>query len=363
MLAKQLSSLVASSLVVVVDLCQQIRTIDRPINEFKQRCQVHDSRRDSPLSKESRLSKSDYKSYGRWIFGRLLCHLVAYAQGTSVYISTLTLTSIAIDRFFVIIYPFQPRMKLSTCLLIIAIIWVFSLLVTLPYGIYMTHNTLESTHYCEENWPSEKFRQLLAYNRHHLGVQSAGHSTLRYIHDAQHAREHTLLCLHIIAIIWVFSLLVTLPYGIYMTHNTLESTHYCEENWPSEKFRQLLAYNRHHLGVQSAGPLPYGIYMTHNTLESTHYCEEGLQKFRQLLAYNRHHLGVQSAGHSTLRYIHDAQHAREHTLLCLHIIAIIWVFSLLVTLPYGIYMTHNTLESTHYCEENWPSEKFRQVRV
>ncbi|XP_046667428.1 prolactin-releasing peptide receptor [Homalodisca vitripennis] len=101
-----------------------------------------------------------YSFLGRWIFGRLLCHLVAYAQGTSVYISTLTLTSIAIDRFFVIIYPFQPRMKLSTCLLIIAIIWVFSLLVTLPYGIYMTHNTLESTHYCEENWPSEKFRQV-----------------------------------------------------------------------------------------------------------------------------------------------------------------------------------------------------------
>jgi len=50
-----------------------------------------------------------YSFLGQWIFGRVLCHLVAYAQGTSVYISTLTLTSIAIDRFFVIIYPFQVR--------------------------------------------------------------------------------------------------------------------------------------------------------------------------------------------------------------------------------------------------------------
>jgi hypothetical protein len=48
-----------------------------------------------------------YSFLGQWIFGRVLCHLVAYAQGTSVYISTLTLTSIAIDRFFVIIYPFH----------------------------------------------------------------------------------------------------------------------------------------------------------------------------------------------------------------------------------------------------------------
>ncbi|XP_054289830.1 prolactin-releasing peptide receptor-like isoform X2 [Macrosteles quadrilineatus] len=100
-----------------------------------------------------------YSFLGRWIFGRVLCHMVAYAQGTSVYISTLTLTSIAIDRFFVIIYPFQPRMKLSTCLCIIVIIWVFSLLVTLPYGIYMNHRSLEGRYYCEEDWPSEKFRQ------------------------------------------------------------------------------------------------------------------------------------------------------------------------------------------------------------
>jgi len=50
-----------------------------------------------------------YSFLGRWIFGQILCHLVTYAQGTSVYISTLTLTSIAIDRYFVIIHPFQVR--------------------------------------------------------------------------------------------------------------------------------------------------------------------------------------------------------------------------------------------------------------
>lgn len=53
-----------------------------------------------------------YSFLGQWIFGQWLCHLVAYAQGTSVYISTLTLTSIAIDRFFVIIYPFHVSFPL-----------------------------------------------------------------------------------------------------------------------------------------------------------------------------------------------------------------------------------------------------------
>lgn len=141
-----------------------------------------------------------YTFMGRWAFGSTLCHLVSYAQGCSIYISTLTLTSIAIDRYFVIIYPFHPRMKLSTCIGIIVTIWVVSLLATLPYGMYMTMTMSEvagsdrpllnatsvgmaspdatsaaqaymqfssadddveqSVCVCEEYWPSEQYRKV-----------------------------------------------------------------------------------------------------------------------------------------------------------------------------------------------------------
>ncbi|XP_075210480.1 short neuropeptide F receptor [Lycorma delicatula] len=105
-----------------------------------------------------------YTFANTWMFGRALCHLVAYAQGTSVYISTLTLTSIAIDRFVVIIHPFKPRMKLSTCLSIILLIWIFSMCATLPYGIYMHHGPMKGhedrVFICDENWPSESLRQV-----------------------------------------------------------------------------------------------------------------------------------------------------------------------------------------------------------
>ncbi|CAH1132355.1 unnamed protein product [Ceutorhynchus assimilis] len=102
-----------------------------------------------------------YTLLGKWIFGSVICHLVPYAQGASVYISTLTLMSIAIDRYFVIIYPFHPRMKLSTCVIIIIIIWVFAIVVTSPYGIYMKHmkdSENNGRYYCEENWPVEQWR-------------------------------------------------------------------------------------------------------------------------------------------------------------------------------------------------------------
>ncbi|KAH8419525.1 hypothetical protein KR222_004073 [Zaprionus bogoriensis] len=134
-----------------------------------------------------------YTFMGRWAFGRTLCHLVSYAQGCSIYISTLTLTSIAIDRYFVIIYPFHPRMKLSTCIGIIVSIWVVSLLATLPYGMYMkmtegsdSNNATQLANetsagvdmgdatsaaqaymqltsadaVCEENWPAEQYRKV-----------------------------------------------------------------------------------------------------------------------------------------------------------------------------------------------------------
>nr|XP_045589307.1 prolactin-releasing peptide receptor-like [Procambarus clarkii] len=103
-----------------------------------------------------------YTFMGQWMFGRLLCHLVTMAQGTSVYVSTLTLMSIAIDRFFVIIYPFRPRLRLSICYLIIISIWLFSISATLPYALYVRQVEYQDRYYCEELWPSESIRQVFS---------------------------------------------------------------------------------------------------------------------------------------------------------------------------------------------------------
>ncbi|XP_057366898.1 prolactin-releasing peptide receptor-like [Daphnia carinata] len=95
-----------------------------------------------------------------WIFGKILCHLVAYSQGTSVYVSTLTLTSIAIDRFFVILYPFRPRMKMTTCWITICAIWLVALCATLPYGIFVDIRVIGNVTYCEESWTLDSDRQI-----------------------------------------------------------------------------------------------------------------------------------------------------------------------------------------------------------
>ncbi|XP_055907915.1 prolactin-releasing peptide receptor [Eupeodes corollae] len=145
-----------------------------------------------------------YTFMGRWAFGKTLCHLVSFAQGCSIYISTLTLTSIAIDRYFVIIYPFHPRMKLSTCIAIIVSIWVISLLATLPYGMYMKV-------VAEDTSPAPTTL------RPATGLENSTvpHSSSRYPISA-----------------WTFAF-----------ENTTSSSSmvptYCEENWPSEQYRKV----------------------------------------------------------------------------------------------------------------------------
>lgn len=99
-----------------------------------------------------------YTILQKWIFGEFLCHTVAFLQCFCVYLSTLTLTSIAIDRFFVIVYPFRPRMKVYTCLLILLLIWISSCLLTAPYGYYMEVKNHEETLICDEDWPTEDIR-------------------------------------------------------------------------------------------------------------------------------------------------------------------------------------------------------------
>jgi len=80
-----------------------------------------------------------------WPFGEALCHLVPMTMGVSVHVSTLTSTAIAVDRYFVIVYPFKPRMKTAMCLMLIAAIWLISVSISLPLAIYQKVSVISKT--------------------------------------------------------------------------------------------------------------------------------------------------------------------------------------------------------------------------
>ena len=74
---------------------------------------------------------------GRWYFGGAMCKLFPFSQGVSVYISTLTLTIIALDRFVVILYPLRARMQMKTCALLVALIDGLAMFLIAPYAFHV----------------------------------------------------------------------------------------------------------------------------------------------------------------------------------------------------------------------------------
>ena len=95
-----------------------------------------------------------------WFFGETLCHIVPMTLGVSVHVSTLTSTAIAIDRYFVIVHPFKPRMNVAVCLALIIAIWVTSISISLPLAIYQKVSWSNDDEYiCHESWPQKTARQ------------------------------------------------------------------------------------------------------------------------------------------------------------------------------------------------------------
>lgn len=95
-----------------------------------------------------------YTYLGKWVWGSTLCHTVPFVQGTSIFISSLTLTAIAVDRFIVILHPFKQRTSSAVCLTVISFIWLVSLMLVAPYAVHMTLTYIDAcgVFVCKEEW-------------------------------------------------------------------------------------------------------------------------------------------------------------------------------------------------------------------
>lgn len=67
-------------------------------------------------------------------FGSVLCKIVPYLHGVSILVSILTLLTMAVDRFFSIVFPLKLELfSVKSSKLVIAFIWVLALAVRFPY--------------------------------------------------------------------------------------------------------------------------------------------------------------------------------------------------------------------------------------
>nr|XP_029730113.1 neuropeptide F receptor-like [Aedes albopictus] len=115
-----------------------------------------------------------------WPMGRLpfLCKSIGTLQATSIFVSTISITAIALDRyqcnlpsssFFpqVIVYPTRDSLQRMGAIVILTGIWIFSLVLASPmfitrrlihYDVNLPSLGIEYISYCIEDWPMARGR-------------------------------------------------------------------------------------------------------------------------------------------------------------------------------------------------------------
>ncbi|XP_064634728.1 trissin receptor-like isoform X2 [Lineus longissimus] len=92
----------------------------------------------------------------RWPFGEFICKLWPFLQVTSMCGSVFTLTAIACDRFFAVVFPLKSRATKRNVFVIIAVIWVLSLAIGIPeaFAYNMVDRQWNDYHeiFCYESW-------------------------------------------------------------------------------------------------------------------------------------------------------------------------------------------------------------------
>ncbi|XP_036234283.2 neuropeptide F receptor isoform X1 [Bactrocera oleae] len=101
-----------------------------------------------------------------WPFGMLevICKLVAMLQAVSIFVSTISITAIAFDRYQLIVYPTRDSIQVGGVISILAGIWLFAVLLASPLFIYKRLEQAEippllqslgihGVCFCVEDWP------------------------------------------------------------------------------------------------------------------------------------------------------------------------------------------------------------------
>uniref|UniRef100_A0A915CVJ2 G-protein coupled receptors family 1 profile domain-containing protein n=1 Tax=Ditylenchus dipsaci TaxID=166011 RepID=A0A915CVJ2_9BILA len=99
--------------------------------------------------------------YKNWLFGQPICHLLPLVQAVSVFVSTFSLSAIAIDRYNLVVRPYAHPIKVQGATLVAIVLWAFSVVVSLPYAYYMTLEQYPGYcgQFCSEHWPNQVVRR------------------------------------------------------------------------------------------------------------------------------------------------------------------------------------------------------------
>lgn len=100
-----------------------------------------------------------------WPFTVYMCHFISFTQTASTFVSSFTLTAIALDRYFLIVKPYKQILTYYRARLCVLFVWVLGYCLSLPLGIFAKIKSYEQDDppvcdlFCEEDWPSPVARR------------------------------------------------------------------------------------------------------------------------------------------------------------------------------------------------------------
>ncbi|KAK6182596.1 hypothetical protein SNE40_010245 [Patella caerulea] len=108
-----------------------------------------------------------YQLTDNWAFGRILCHVINPTFGVPVFVSSLSILAIAIDRFILIVYPFKNRMTNIQAMFLVVLITMVTVIVAIPLMVFTKLDIIDEPMihlykiYCVERW-EEKSKRIYA---------------------------------------------------------------------------------------------------------------------------------------------------------------------------------------------------------
>ncbi|ODM99959.1 Neuropeptide F receptor [Orchesella cincta] len=96
-----------------------------------------------------------------------LCKLFGCLQAISIFVSTISITAIALDRYHVIVYPTQASVQRVGTIFALIGIWTLACILAAPlfvwkklhhFKVNLTEIGLEEIDYCMEEWPTKHGR-------------------------------------------------------------------------------------------------------------------------------------------------------------------------------------------------------------
>ncbi|KAL7060777.1 hypothetical protein AAHC03_09863 [Spirometra sp. Aus1] len=67
-----------------------------------------------------------------WNFGEFMCKFTAFAQATNVFVATMSITAIAVDRFRVIVHPLRSERPWHKPAFVLPLIWLIAFIMASP---------------------------------------------------------------------------------------------------------------------------------------------------------------------------------------------------------------------------------------